>query len=75
MIKKRDTLVYIEDILDSFDKILRYTENLTEKEFEVHDENKMLSFAASKSLVKPSKAFPMTSGYNIHEYRGEQWQA
>ena len=38
MSKKRDTLVYIEDVLESFDKILRYTENLTEKEFEANDE-------------------------------------
>ena len=72
MSKKRDTLIYIEDILESFDKILRYTEHLTEKEFEENEEKQDAVIRRIEIIGEAIKSVP--DGIRI-KYPKVPWRA
>ena len=60
--EKRDELVFLEDILESIEKIEKYVENLTEKEFEGKSEK--------QDSVKRSRIFQRKQGKNIQRFNG-----
>jgi uncharacterized protein with HEPN domain len=51
--RKREFIHFIDDIMDSIQKIEDYSFNLTEDDFLINFENKMLSLVDWKSSVKP----------------------
>jgi uncharacterized protein with HEPN domain len=69
--KKRDELVFLEDILECIEKIKEYIENLTEKEFE---ENSEKQDAVIRRIEIIGEAVKNISTETKHKYPHIRWR-
>ncbi len=70
--KKRDELVFLEDILESIDRIEEYVAGLSEREFERNSEKQDAVIRRIEIIGEAVKIFPKKQRKNTRTFNGEK---